>query len=335
MQRLQPYLKLIVALVVAVAAVFGVTVVSSDTNDGGQSDTITVLTRNNKVVEAPAPAVRQVEDSPDPHTNLGAVNDSTPAADGASNQANPDGPSITTVPLAAPHQDGCLTRSIPVNWSYRNGTRPSLVVLHFTVSPNVAGWNDVNSIVAFFSRSATQASSNYVIDNEGHCVLMVPESEKAWAQAGFNSATACSIEVINTGSESTYVGSDGGAGQKMLAKVVHDCATRWSIPLRRGSVSGCSVTSAGVVDHQALGGCGGGHFDIGKFRSVDVAKTIRNAAGSGVKPISLGQHKRCHELNRLRHAKRGRSDRAKLIRAGFHQHGVRCLVGPPGRVERR
>lgn len=333
--------RAIAALLVAVGLAVTITV---STDDGGHPHaTVTIDARNaqgqlRQVVASKAQPVadRQLGDTAAP-----------PSVRRSSDRANPDGPQVFgPVPLASAHQDGCLTRQIPVNYSYRSGVKPSLIVLHFTVSPNTAGWGDVNSIVAFFSRSSTQASSNYVIDNEGHCVLMVSESLKAWAQANYNSATACSIEVINTGSESTYIGPDGGPGQAKLAKVVHDCAHRWNIPLRRGAVSGCSVTRAGVVDHATLGSCGGGHFDIGKFRAVDIDKTIRNA-GHGSKPISAGMRKRCSELNTLRRHSRAyhrhyhlkpvpplsakRHARARAILAGERRRGVVCKVGPPGR----
>jgi hypothetical protein len=334
--------KLAAAIAALLASVVVVITITPG-DDGKPHATITVKTRNQagQVRNVVAPKVQPVADR--------GLRDRTepPAVKRSSNRANPDGPRIAgPVPLASAHQDGCLTRAIPVNYSYRSGVKPSLIVLHYTVSPNVPGWNDVNSIVAFFSRSSTQASSNYVIDNEGHCVLMVPESEKAWAQANYNSATACSIEVINTGSEATYIGPDGGPGQAKLAKVVHDCAARWHIPLRRGAVSGCSVTKAGVVDHATLGSCGGGHFDIGKFRDVDIDKTIRNA-GHGSKPISAGQRKRCAELNTFRRHSRAYHRkyhlkpvpplsakdhaRAKAILAGERRRGVVCKVGPPGK----
>lgn len=287
--------------------------------------TVTVHTLNNKQVEVPKANVDQVTQSPDPHTGLGTENGATPQVLLQDDKAaSPLAPRINgPVPLAAPHQNGCLTRSIPTNYSHRVGVRPSLVVLHFTVSPNVGGWNDVNSIVAFFSRAATQASSNYVIDNEGHCVLMVPESEKAWAQAGFNSATACSIEVINTGSEATYIGGDGGPGQAKLAQVVRDCEGRWHIPNRRGATSGCAATRSGVVDHQTLGSCGGGHFDIGKFRAVDIDKTIRNAGQGAVKPVSAHAKAQCAELLALRKAKKF-GKRSHALRTSLNKHGYSC-----------
>lgn len=332
--------KAALGVLLAILASAGVTVAitTSDTGDGHHSTTVSVTARNGPKVEAPASSVAQVARST-PEKGLGAETGVTPKVlERQDAAANPNTPRITRgPPLASAHQAGCLTRAIPANWSYRTGVRPSLVVLHYTVSPNRAGWSDVNSIVAFFSRSAVQASSNYVIDAEGHCVLMVPESEKAWAQAGFNSATACSIEVINTGSESTYVGSRSGPGEKKLAQVVHDCEGRWHIPNRRGAVSGCVPTRSGVVDHYTLGGCGGGHHDVHPFTSA-VAAVIADAGSSS---ISAGQKRRCQELNRRRAAakKSGRWSssslrRANAIKAGEKKSGLVCRFGPPGSLKR-
>lgn len=125
-----------------------------------------------------------------------------------------------------------------------------------------------------------------------------------------------------------------------MAKVVHDCAQRWSIPLRRGAASGCAVTRAGVVDHATLGSCGGGHFDIGKFRAVDIDKTIRNAAGPSAPPITDRQRARCHELNTIRRraARTGKWEpkgRATAIRAAEKAHHLRCRLAKHPHLVRR
>jgi hypothetical protein len=39
----------------------------------------------------------------------------------------------------------------------------------------------------------------------------------------------------------------------------------YNIPIRKGAVSGGSVTKAGVVRHSELGGLGGGHSDPGPY----------------------------------------------------------------------
>jgi hypothetical protein len=243
---------LVAALVVLVGA--GVTI--AVTVDSSGKPTVTITTANGKKVEAPVEAVASAG-------GVGAERgDGNAGTQRSSDRANPDGPVVSgPPPAAAPFQRGCLTRSNTRNFSYRNGTRPSLVVAHLTVSANRAGWSDVNGVAVFLNAGSTQASANYIIDAENHCAYTVAETLKAWAQANFNSATACSIEQINTGNESRY----GATRLRQLARVVSDCARRWHIPLRRAKVSGCSVVRAGVIDHYHLGSCGGGHFGVHNF----------------------------------------------------------------------
>jgi hypothetical protein len=163
-------------------------------------------------------------------------------------------------PLAAPEQRGCVTHLV-VNYSTRRGVRPRVFVLHYTVSANRPGWDDVNAVVHEFDTPAFQASSNYVIDNEGNCAYIVRESDKAWTQAALN-PVAISVEVINTGHEATYAGT---AGLAKVALVVSDALKRWDIPVQLGAVSNGVVTRAGIVDHGMLGVAGGGHHDIAPF----------------------------------------------------------------------
>lgn len=167
-------------------------------------------------------------------------------------------------PASAPQQRGCVTRLVR-NYSSRHGVRPRVFVLHYTVSANRPGWSDVDAIVGLFNNAGVSASSNYVVDAEGHCAYIVREVDKAWTQAAAN-PFSISVEVVNTGGERTYAGS---AGLAKLGTIISDSTKRWNIPLRRGLVSGCRVVRSGVVDHHSLGACGGGHFDISPPFSVD------------------------------------------------------------------
>jgi hypothetical protein len=333
-------LSAVVAVLVALVAALG---------GGDGTATVTVPSKNGPAVVVPVKDLSIVQDTEAGHhadDNLRSEKMVTPQDRKANaEKASPLTPRVSgPPPLASPQQAGCLTRQIPHNFSNRNGTRPLLIVLHYTVSRNVVGWGDVNSIFAFFSQGSTQASSNYVNDNEGHCIYMVPETQKAWAQAGFNSYTACSFEVINTGSEATYVGSFGGAGERALAREVHDCAVRWHIPIRQGHTSGCQVTTSGIVDHHSLGSCGGGHFDIGHF---SVPRIIQ-AAQQGSAPVVLPKAKAqalCnllvgYRLRRLAHVPLVKGEksvykrRTKRIRAG----GYSCFrqgKSPVGLIKRR
>ena len=165
-------------------------------------------------------------------------------------------------PDAAPEQRGCMTRLVQ-DYSSRNGVAPRVFVLHYTVSPNVPGWNDVNAVVGLFDTWAYQASSNYVIDGEGHCAYIVRETDKAWTQAAAN-PVAISVEVIATGRENSYIAP---AGLHKLAEVISDALNRWHIPLQLGAFQNGVLTRPGVLDHRMLGAAGGGHYDIDQIIS--------------------------------------------------------------------
>lgn len=337
-----PRKQLVAALLTALFGIATLTIVISDDNGDGRPDRITITTANGKRLVATPEAV---EAGGGVGAERGLNGDGNAGTQRSSDKANPDAPRISgPVPNASPYQRGCLTRSNTANFSYRNGTKPSIIPLHETVSANAPGWGDVNGLAVFLNRAATSASANYIIDNEGHCVYTVAESLKAWTQANYNSASACSFEVINTGNEATYAGTEG---LKKLALVVHDCAKRWGIPLRRARVSGCTVLSAGVIDHYHLGACGGGHFDVHNFGagcrnqgpSADtwlcVDTVIAVARQLDRPPITARQRAKCQELNRIRRAGHGKSTRARKIRADQRAHHLRCLNTRPGKLERR
>lgn len=186
-------------------------------------------------------------------------------------RAAPDTPLRPSV--LAGRQAGCVDKPVHQH-SSRGGYRPSLIPLHYTVSENVPGWDDVLGVVAWFDNPVSDASSHYVIDHEAHCARLVSEQRKAWTQGAFNPHSACSIEVINTGRESPYAGLEG---IRKLGRVVADCAERWGIPLRRGRTEGCVVTRSGVVDHDQLD-CGNTHTDIRPFsvrRVIEAARAAR------------------------------------------------------------
>lgn len=325
---------------------------------GHGTPTVTDVAANNKAVAAPKPAVDAAKHALGRHVGLG--NDyATPAqlrADDAA--ASPRAPRITgPIPLAAPHQRGCVTRSNTANFSYRNGVRPSIGVEHLTVSRNIANsWDDVNGVWIFLNRPSTQASANYIVDAEAKCVYAISESYKAWAQANLNSASACAIEQINTGSEATY---GGVAGLRQNARIVHDCFHRWHIPLRRAAVIGGVVVRSGLIDHYHLGIAGGGHVDIHAFgpgcrllptapgtnayASVTwgcVDTILAMARALDRPPITADQRQRCQELNRIRTYARKNAwtpmlvRRANAIKRGEARNHLACRFGPPGRLTR-
>lgn len=183
--------------------------------------------------------------------------------------ANDQLPIVT--PDAAPSQRGCTTRLVQ-DFSSRRGVAPREFVLHYTVSGNRTGWDDVNAIVGLFDRPSFAASSNYVIDGEGNCAYIVRESDKAWTQAAAN-PFSISVEVINTGHEPVYLAA---AGLAKTAMVVSDALDRWKIPLQKGSVVNCIPRVPGVIDHSSLGACGGGHHDITPYSVQTVIAAVKD-----------------------------------------------------------
>lgn len=286
-------LSAVIALVSTIGGAGVVVAITDDQTGGDRHRTITVKLGKPAggpgpagdtvaTVKVPAAAVDQAKASDvGDHEGLkseqpvGATRDELAAAQDQQDRlaANDALPIVT--PLAAPSQRGCTTRLVG-NYSSRRGVRPRLLVVHYTVSPNRPGWDDVWSIVALFDRPAFAASSHYVIDAEGHCAYIVRESDKSWTEAAAN-PVGISVELINSGREATLAGV---AGLAKLGRVFADAGKRWAIPLQAGAVNGCTVTRPGIIDHQALGACGGGHVDVSPYTVGPVIAAARAAAGA-------------------------------------------------------
>jgi hypothetical protein len=277
MKRLALILALLVVLIAAIIGAFvifgddgGSTVERQKVVLGGPHGTPTTT------VAVPMQAIEAAKDSEvGQHDGLRSENPpglSDAQKDAAVEQqeelaASDQLPIIT--PDAAPQQRGCTTKLVQ-NFSSRRGVRPRVFVLHYTVSANRPGTSDVYAIAGLFDRPSFAASSNYIIDNEGNCLYIVRESDKAWTQAAAN-PIAISVEIINTGHESTLAGT---AGLQKIALVASDALKRWEIPVQRGRVSGCTVTRPGIIDHLSLGACGGGHHDISPFSVASVIAAV-------------------------------------------------------------
>lgn len=330
-------LRPLLAALVALAATIGVTiVVSSGGPDGPSVVTITVNggAGQTTTVTAPKPVVEQAADNlhgglrtEQPEGVSGQQLDQ--AREQQENLAATDQLPIVT-PLAAPEQAGCRSRFVS-NSSSRRGTRPRLFVLHYTVSPNRPGWDDVNAIVGLFNRPSFAASSTYVLDREAHCAYIVRESEKPWTQATFN-PVSISVEIINSGRERNLI---DGPGRRRLVKIMADSLRRWHIPAQPGIVRGCTVVRPGVIDHAALGACGGGHSDVNPYRGEipGIISDVRRRIGSG--RITSVDRVTCRKLNAWRNAGRprgGRWERNSVRRKrALTSRGVTCTARGPVR----
>lgn len=273
----------VLALLVALAG-FGVTLTQSTDNSTPGKTTKTVTLHFDKsgtpgvqTGTAPVPAPVQAAIKPNLETDLKSQ---TPAGmtqeqiDAAAKAAEGIKQTLPGLPTggATVEVPGCRTEFIH-SYSSRHGVRPTIFTLHLTVSRNVPGWADVNAIVNLFAHE--EASSNFVLDGEGHCAYIVPIEQKAWTQAAGN-PFSISVEVIDTGSESVYLQPAGMRQLRVIARFVNKQA---GIPIRPGKVSSsCTPVRSGFVQHFDWGICGGGHVDIRPFPVPQIVKYL--AAGS-------------------------------------------------------
>lgn len=302
----------VVALLALAVAGVGLSVdFTEDGPDGPKKRTVTIRvdtasdgdTRRDDPMVVPASAVADAEKT-DVNEHDG-LRDETPAGvpdevlDEAQKQqdelAATDQLPIVT-PLAAPSQRGCRTRIVG-NASSRRGVRPRVVVMHYTVSPNRAGWSDVDGITAYFNNPGSSASSHYVVDRDGHCNYIVREYDKAWTQAAGN-PVSISFEIINTGKEQPFMNP---AGYRRVGQVIADISKRWEIPVRPGKVSGATVVRSGIVQHADFGQAGGGHHDIGPFPIgpvIQAAKAAQEAQTCSAKCQRRREHAQIHQRSK-------------------------------------
>jgi hypothetical protein len=342
-----PDWRWLASIVATVLVTFGVTLVVTDDNNDGRPDKVTVTVgrtvpqqtkvdtsprpgRQEGTVSAPKAAVDQVA-ATDAGDHEGARNETPPGVSRSDLEAgreaqdrlaaNDQLPAVT--PDAAPSQRGC-TSAFVRNYSTRRGVKPRLWVIHYTVSSNRPGIGDVNAVVNLFNTPAFAASSNYVIDREGNCKYIVRESDKAWTQAAAN-PFAISVEIINSGREGNLI---DGPGLKKLGQIISDSAKRWNIPLRAGAVNGCAPSRSGIVTHQMLGACGGGHVDVSPYALAPIIAAAKAARAGG---ITATDRATCAKLNAWRRAGRPQAQETVNVarRRALEARHVRCTTAGP------
>lgn len=152
-------------------------------------------------------------------------------------------------------------RRIVCNKSGRFGTRPVLIVVHATESPNVAGVADLQSVGAWFDNPEAEVSSHVCTDAEGYSARFVADAMKAWHVANYN-RMSLGIEQIGYASAGTWTEAE----QRETARWIARWSVMHGIPIQKGKVSPhrVEVVRAGVVRHSDLGPLGGGHSDPGR-----------------------------------------------------------------------
>lgn len=334
----------ILATIVAVIVAVGVTITIVDNGPdhppdtpratveihlGGQgSKTITLTPKAQEV----AAAQDSKSDAGSPQVEDDLHEDAKPTSGelAAGNQAAPaSGPTIPDqVPQAAQSVNGCRSQFVR-NQSSRNGAKVALGVIHWTGSSILTGWADVNAITKWFDTPAAQASSNFIVDDEGNCAYTVPMTAKSWTQAAAN-PWSVSIEYINPGVLPVFRGAAGRARTVALMRLWH---RDFGIPYRRGAVnSSCVPTRSGFLAHRDLGPCGGGHPDIGIPSAVD--GLINDADRPVAQPITAAEQRACSAVHAYRLRRNAGKPKTAAGTAAFERRrslvrarGHKCVDG--------
>jgi len=190
-----------------------------------------------------------------------------------------------------------VTNIVPSK-SSRGGASPSLIVLHTTEGHNRPGISDLVGLGSFFANTSHEASSHVANDAEGNDARFVPDGDKAWTCASFNSV---SLNIEQIGFASTEKEDWFKGARRQLANTARWIAfwhKEFDIPIRRGAVSGSSVTRSGVVGHGDLGSPGGGHTDPGSGYPLEYVLDL--ARFFAAKPGSSAHTEALAEVNKVR-----------------------------------
>jgi N-acetyl-anhydromuramyl-L-alanine amidase AmpD len=141
----------------------------------------------------------------------------------------------------------------------------SLIVLHSTESDNVPkSARDLEGVASWFADEGSQVSAHVITDADGHSARCVSDRLKAWHCGNFNSPSL-GIEQIGRAAQPKWERAEWLETARWIAWWSH----KYGIPIRRGAVSGESITRSGIVTHKMLGIAGGGHVDPGPAYPLD------------------------------------------------------------------
>jgi hypothetical protein len=174
-------------------------------------------------------------------------------------EADPLPPVDAPLPVAGAQGYSCRTDYAHRGYGQRAaGSKVMSFKLHFTVSPNIPGWADVDGVGDYLERVGLSAHD--IIDFEGHCEHRVPYSLNAYTEGSFNS-TSESVEIIATGRETRAQWLAAPLfKRRILANYVRDRLRARGLPLRFVDPQGC-VDQLGYTDHNHLE-CGNDHSDV-------------------------------------------------------------------------
>lgn len=241
-------------------------------------------------------------------TDVEQLRDDTPAAvpdatleqarDAERDLAEPLPPLTEPLPVGGAQGYSCRVDFASRGYGVRAaGAKVMSFILHYTVSPNVTGWSDVNAVGDFLQRVGL--SAHLIVDFEGHCKQKVPWERNAFTQGAFNS-TSESVEIIATGRETRAQWLASPLIKRgILAAIVRDRLRARGLPLRFVDPVGCT-DRLGYTDHNHLE-CGNNHSDVAPAFPFDVFQR-QLTDGPGV--VTPTDRVTCRKLNAWRTAGR-------------------------------
>lgn len=326
-------LKRISAVVGAVLAVIGGTVLVIDPDGSGPQPARTItIPKTVPIIAAvkapqgdlqgPAAALRDSTPSGVPKAALVVGADQAAALAKSADLPLADNP----IETGGAQLNPCKTSYAPNRSSYGAAkVRSYGTALHYTVSANVPGWSDVYAVKNYLNRVGL--SANDIMDFEGNCLHTVPYTSNAYTQGAFNQYYD-SIEMIATGKETRAQWLAAPIFKAhILANYLTDRLKARGVPLKFVDPVMCAP-KVGYTDHNHLE-CGNDHVDVSPNFPFDVLAAQLN---DGLGSITPTDRVTCRRLNWWRthgrpHGKAERNAiRRKHVLTGRH---VVCTARGP------
>lgn len=211
--------------------------------------------------------------------------------------AEPLPPLTAPLPVGGAQGYSCRNDYANRGFGVRSAPKVMTFILHYTVSPNVPGWSDVDGVGDYLERVGL--SAHRIMDFEGHCETKVPFDKNAFTEGAFNS-TSESVEIVATGRETRAQWLAAPIFRDaILAAMVRDRLRARGLPLRFVDPVGCTA-KLGYSDHNHLE-CGNNHSDVAPAFPFDVFQR-QLVDGPGV--VTPTDRVTCRKLNAWRNAGR-------------------------------
>ena len=123
-----------------------------------------------------------------------------------------------------------------------------------------------------------------------------------------------------------------GPGRRQLIRIMAGSLRRWHIPAQQAVVRGCTVIRPGIIDHAALGACGGGHSDVNPYRAEIPGLIAAVKAATVRRRVTPVDRVTCRKLRWWRANGRPHGlpeRRAVRRRAALERRGVTCTAASP------